>query len=78
MEWVVTVPLGELDVAYPLSILSGMGVINDAQGGQELVVFHTQGTSSALGERVIANADDVGATGVFDPNLAGQKLTFKK
>jgi hypothetical protein len=76
MERVVTVPLGDIDVAYPLSILSDVGVINDFQGAQELVVFHTSGTSSALGDQVIANAEDVGATGVFDPNLNGQKLTF--
>ena len=39
----------EVDVAYPLSILSEVGVINDTQGGLDLVVFHTGGTSSALG-----------------------------
>jgi hypothetical protein len=78
MERVVTVPLEDLDVAYPLSILSEVGVINDNQGGQDMVVFHTGGTNSALGDRVIAVAEDVGATGVFDPHLNGQKLTFIK
>jgi hypothetical protein len=80
MERVVTVSqesLGQgVDVAYPLSVLSDMGVINDAQGGVDLVVFHESGTSSALGAGIIAEAEDVGATGVFDPNLDGQKLTF--
>ena len=80
VERVVTVSLNEagVDVAYPLSILAEAGVINDSQGGQDLVVFHTDGTSSALGAGVIAEAEDVGATGVFDPNLNGQKLTFSK
>ncbi|MCA9922893.1 MAG: DUF3179 domain-containing protein [Anaerolineales bacterium] len=73
---VVTVAINGVDVAYPLSILFEMGVIHDTQGGQDLVVFHTGGTASALGARIIANAEDVGATGVFDPNLDGQKLTF--
>jgi hypothetical protein len=82
MERVVTVVLGDgtteaVDVAYPLSILSEVGVINDTQGGRDLVVFHSSGTSSALGAGVIAAGEDVGATGVFDPNLEGQTLTFE-
>jgi hypothetical protein len=77
MERVVSVELGEVDVAYPLSILSEAGVIHDSQAGRDLVVFHTPGTSSALGNSVIANGEDVGATGVFDPVLHGQKLTFE-
>ncbi len=78
VERVVTVSLPEegIDVAYPLSILSEVGAINDRQGEQDLVVFHTDGTSSALGAAEIAEGEDVGATGVFDPNLNGQKLTF--
>ena len=75
-ERVVTVAINGVDVAYPLSILSEVSVIADTQGGQEMVVFHTGGTASALGARVIAEAEDVGATGVFDPNVDGQKLTF--
>ena len=75
---VVTVSLDEqsIDIAYPYPVLQEMGVINDTRSGQDLVVFFTPGTASALGARVIAEAADVGATGVFDPNLDGQKLTF--
>ncbi|MGH2538267.1 MAG: DUF3179 domain-containing protein, partial [Candidatus Promineifilaceae bacterium] len=76
MERVVTVSAGGVDVAYPLSVLKAAGVIHDFQGGQDLVVFHTAGTSSALGATTIAEGADVGATGVFDPNLDGQRLTF--
>ena len=78
VERVVTVSLADADVAYRLTILSEVGVINDSQSGQDLVVFHTDGTSSALGAGVIADAEDVGATGVFNPNLNGQKLTFRQ
>lgn len=80
MERVVTVylPETEVTVAYPLSLLSEVGVIHDNQGGQAIVIFHTDGTSSALGAAKIAEAEDVGATGVFDPNLNGQMLTFAK
>jgi hypothetical protein len=82
MERVVAVALGDsdqvVDVAYPLSVLSELGVINDTQGGHDLVVFHAPGASSALDARSIADGADVGATGVFDPNLEGQKLTFRR
>jgi hypothetical protein len=78
IERVVTVSLPEVDVAYPLSILAEVGVINDTQGGQDLAVFHEGGTTSALGARVIAEAEDVGATGVFDPVIDGQHLTFTR
>jgi hypothetical protein len=75
---VVTVSLEDvnIDVAYPLAILSEVGVINDSQSGKDLVIFFTEGTASALGDRVIANAEDVGATGAFSPILNGEKLTF--
>ena len=53
-------------------------VINDTRGGRDLVVFHVGGTASVLDARSIADSDDVGATGVFDPNLDGRKLTFRK
>jgi hypothetical protein len=74
---VVTLSVNGVDMAYPLAILSEAGVIHDAPGGVDLVVFHTGGTSSALGARVIADAEDVGATGVFDPTVDGQQLTFR-
>jgi len=75
---VVTVSLDEVgvDIAYPVTLLEQLHVVNDTRGDQDLVLFFTPGTASALGARVIAEAKDVGATGVFDPNLDGQKLTF--
>ena len=78
MAQVVTVSLEEADVAYPVSHLAEVGVINDVVAGQMMVIFHTSGTSSALDTSDIAAGDDVGATGVFDPKLDGQVLTFKK
>jgi hypothetical protein len=77
MERVVTVSLDGVDVAYPLSVLSERQVINDHQGEQHLVVFYTAGTSSALGAATIADGADVGATGVFNPVVDDQSLTFK-
>ena len=76
---VVTVSLPNgVDVAYPLDVLLEQGVINDLQGEQNLVIFHEGGTASALGAAIIAEGEDIGATGVFDPLLDGQLLTFRK
>jgi len=76
---VVTVALPNgIDVAYPLAVLFEQGVINDVQGEQPLAVFHVGGTASALDTPIIAEGEDVGATGVFDPRLDGRLLTFRK
>ena len=76
MERVVTVALEGVDVAYSYTLLSELGAINDSRSGQDLVVLHNFGTSSALGAAFIADGEDIGATGVFDPYLDGRKLTF--
>lgn len=76
MERVVTVALDGVDVAYSYTVLSELGAINDSQGGQDLVVLHDFGTSSALGAAFIVDGEDIGATGVFDPHVDGRKLTF--
>ena len=79
MARVVTVALpGDVFVAYPLDVLREIGVINDQQGEQDLVVFYNGGTSSALGAAIIAEGEDVGATGVFNPHVNGRKLTFQQ
>jgi hypothetical protein len=76
MARVVTLSLESVDVAYPLDLLIEAGVINDTQAGVDLVVFHQFGTASALGSATIADAEDVGATGVFKRALPDQTLTF--
>ena len=67
-----------LALAYPLELLAEQGVINDSQAGHELVLFHRPGTASALGNRTIAEGEDVGATNVFARELDGQLLTFSR
>jgi hypothetical protein len=79
MTRVVSVDLGnDLTLAYPLDVLTQLGVVNDSPDGNDLVVFHKSGTTSALDGQFISLGQDVGATGVFDPNLNGEKLTFVK
>lgn len=76
MARVVTVSQNGVSVAYPYELLAEEGVIHDEVAGQELVVFYSKGTSSALDTDQIAEGADVGATGVFDPNVDGQELSF--
>ncbi|MGC9334715.1 MAG: DUF3179 domain-containing (seleno)protein [Anaerolineae bacterium] len=45
MERVVTVSPQDVDVAYPLSMLSEMHVVDDTPAGVDLVVWHVPGTS---------------------------------
>ena len=76
MERVVSVSLENSDIAYPVTALAKVGVINDSQDGQDLVLFHTDGTISAFFNPITNTFNDVGATGIFDPNLNGELLTF--
>ncbi|MBI3961413.1 MAG: DUF3179 domain-containing protein [Deinococcus sp.] len=77
-ERVVAVEIGDQAIAYPFNLVSERGVINDVFNNQPLVIFFVSGTTSALDARSIAGSRDVGATGVFDPTVAGQPLIFTK
>ena len=76
-ERVVAVTIGDTDVAFPFSLLEKERVVEHAVNGQDLVVFFESGTTSALDRASIRESRDVGATGVFDPNVDGRKLTFR-
>ena len=55
---------------YPASLTRERRVVNDTLGGVPLVVFHTDGATTALGAERIAEAREVGTSGVF-----GRRLT---
>ena len=76
IERVVAVDLNGDAIAYPFSLLEEERVVEDTVGGESIVVFFQPGTASALAGRVIAEARDVGAVGVFQPTAAGRTLTF--
>jgi hypothetical protein len=80
MERVVAVTLNikgrEVNAAYPFTTLASKRVINDVQSGVHLVVFHEEGTSSALDSREISDGRDIGATGVFRPVVNEEVLVF--
>ncbi|MDX1420757.1 MAG: DUF3179 domain-containing protein [Rubricoccaceae bacterium] len=74
---VVAVKLEDAARAYPTDVTRARRVIHDAVGGQPVVVFHAEGAVTALGEAVIAEAREVGSTGVFDPRVDGEALRFR-
>ena len=77
IERVVAVEINGEPVAYPFTLLQELRIVEDTIGGERVVVFHQPGTASALAEPDIADARDIGASGVFRPEAAGQSLTFR-
>ncbi len=77
-ERVVTVGEGNEAVAFPYSELRKDGVATATVGGEEIVVFWTPGTASALDGPNIDESKDIGATGVFRPEAHGRRLTFAR
>ena len=76
-ERIVAVGISGETVAYPFSVLQEQIVIEDSVGGTPIVVFFEQGTKSALDGSSIADSRDVGASGVFLPDIDGRALTFR-
>ncbi len=76
-ERVAAVNIGGADAAFPFTTLSEERVVNYTVGGHDLVIFFKPGTRSALDQLLIGDSREVGATGIFDPELDGQKLTFR-
>ena len=69
-----------IDVGSPLAIrldaIDSPGLLTAEAGDLELVVFRTPGTASALDDRTIGAGNDVGAVGVFEVEIDGDRLQF--
>lgn len=78
MERILNIEAGGKYKAYPFSVISEKGVINDSFMGKEIVIFHQYGTISVLDEHEIKNSRDIGSATAFDAFLEGRKLTFEK
>ncbi len=76
MERVVGVVFGGQAKAWPYAGLRRARVVADRVGGQPLVVLFDPDARSALDRGDITRSRQVGASGVFDPELGGQPLTF--
>ena len=75
-ERVAAVEINGQAAAFPYSRLAEERVVHYEVGGEPVVVFFQFGAASALGAASIAQAADVGSTGVFRPSLDGRALTF--
>ncbi len=69
---VVALRVEGLDVAYPFSLLSELGVINDVVAGQPLVVFWKEGTQTIFGNSGV----DTGSSSAFLRAVDGVVLNF--
>ena len=76
-ERVAAVSMGDDSVAFPFSILEDEAVVHYSIGEQELVVFFEPETRSALDIGSAQSGRKVGSTGIFDPDLDGQRLAFR-
>ena len=76
-ERVLALSINGADIAFPFLVLEQERAVNHTVGGRDVAIFFKTGTASALDSSSIAQSRDVGATGVFDPNLNGQMLTFR-
>lgn len=76
MARVLTVDLNNEAVAYPYEILREINAINDSVGGEDVVVFWTEGTASALDTRNIPEGHEVGSAVAYSRSLDGRILEF--
>lgn len=76
MERVLALELNGETVAYSFSILNDERVIHDQVGGDDVVVFWSEGTASALDSSRISEGRDVGSASAFSPILDGARLSF--
>lgn len=77
MEKVVGVRLQDDVKTYPYRITRKKKVLHDTIGDRKIVVFHTDGATSALDQRQIHRSRVDGSTGVFFTEVDEQSLSFE-
>ena len=76
-ERLVALELDGMAAVFPFSVLREEGAVNYTVNGRDVAVEKDGDTESAFANRSTNDYEAVGALGVFDPNLEGQKLTFR-
>ena len=76
VERVVAIERGRDAWAVSFTTLAEERAVSASVGGEELVVFWTAGTASALDSGSVATGRDVGTAGIFSPIADGKTLTF--
>ncbi len=75
---VLVIRHGGASVAMQHDALQSQGVLALELGGSPVVAFHLPGTATPIQNQQVAFGRDVGATGVFDPTVDGQELSFTR
>jgi len=75
-ERVIGIRLGDQAVAVLRQTIADADALTLTLAGREIVLWHRSGQRSALDEDTIADGDEIGTVGVFDPQLRGRRLTF--
>ncbi len=73
---VLVIRHGGTSLAVQHGTLQSQGVLSLDLDGSQVVAFHLPGTATPIQNQQVAFGRDVGATGVFDPTVDGQMLTF--
>ena len=76
LERVVGVSIDGVEKAYPFSLISGQGAVNDVIAGTEVVVFWGGDTADALDGGSIAASQAIGTGVAYSPIVDGSALTF--
>ena len=77
VERVAALELGGDAWAVSFTTLAEERVVSASVGGEDIVVFWTPGTASALDAGSVRSGRDVGTAGIFSPETPdGEKLTF--
>jgi len=77
MARILTVEINNEAVAYPYNVLSNENVINDTVGGEEVAIFWTEGTASALDTSNIPEGRDVGSAVAYSRIVDDSILDFE-
>lgn len=78
LERIVTVSFDGGTRAYPFALLRQNGIYGDEVKGQRLVIFFDDQTLTPLDASSIGSSRRVGSVSVFDPQLDGKRLSFRK
>ncbi len=73
---ILAVEIGNETVAYPYDVLSDVKAVNDRVGEEDIVIFWSPGTASALDETNISEGEDVGSAVAYARVVDDRVLTF--
>lgn len=76
LERVVNVTIGDVAKAYPFSVASAEGAINDVVNGSPIVVFAGGDTVDNLDSQLIREGETIGTGIAFSRVVDGETLTF--